>query len=142
MAKRSDQTFGKTIRERRLELGLTQRVVGLRIGASTPYVGHLEANQRHPSDEVLGRLAEALGLDERDLFMSANPIAERLIKSTEAVNGTSAWDALRKDKAFQRLHNILPAEMRFLSEVAKLGEVASRRDFLQILNVIRHTLQR
>ena len=51
--KRSDRTFGRTIRERRLHLGVTQREVALRIGASTPYIGHLEANKRHPSDKVL-----------------------------------------------------------------------------------------
>ena len=141
MAERSGQTFGQRIRERRLQLGLTQRQVGLRIEASTPYVGHLEANERHPSDKIVKRLADILDLDPRDLFMSANPIAKQLIKSTEAVNGTSAWDALRRDKDFQRLHNITSAEMKFLSRVAKLGEVASRRDFLQILNVVRHTLQ-
>jgi transcriptional regulator with XRE-family HTH domain len=141
MAKRSGQTFGQRIRERRLQLGLTQRQVGLRIEASTPHVGHLESNKRHPSDTVLARLAKVLDLDPRGLFLSANPTAERLIKSTEAVNGTSAWDALRRDKDFQRLHNITSAEMKFLSRVAQLGEVASRRDFLQILNVVRHTLQ-
>jgi transcriptional regulator with XRE-family HTH domain len=142
MTKRSDRTFGRTIRERRLHLGVTQREVALRIGASTPYIGHLEANKRHPSDKVLERLAKALDLDPGVLFMSANPVAERLIKSTDAVNGTSAWDALREDKTFQRLHHITLAEIKFLSTVAKLGEVSSRRDYLQILNVIRHTLKR
>jgi hypothetical protein len=75
------------------------------------------------------------------LFVSANPIAEQLIKSAEAVHGTSAWNALRKDKTLQRFHKITPAEMKFLSKVAKLGEVASRRDFLQVLNVLRHTFK-
>jgi transcriptional regulator with XRE-family HTH domain len=142
MAKCSDRSFGQTIRKRRCQIGLTQRQLALRIEASTPYVGHLEANKRHPSDKILKRLADILDLDPRDLFMTANPIAAHLIKSTAAVNGTSAWDALRKDKKFQRLHNITSAEMKFLSKVAKLGEVDSRRDFLQVLNVVRHTLQR
>jgi transcriptional regulator with XRE-family HTH domain len=140
MAKRSDRTFGRTIRERRHQLGLSQRQVALGIRASTPYVGHLESNKRHPSDNVLARLAKVLDLDPRVLFMSANPIAAHLIKSTAALNGTSAWDALRKDKKVQRLHNITPAEMKFLSQVAEMGEVPSLRDFLQVLNVIRHAL--
>jgi hypothetical protein len=108
--------------------------------ASTPYVGDLESNKRHPSDNVLARLAKVLDLDPRVLFMSANPIAAHLIKSTAALNGTSAWDALRKDKKVQRLHNITPVEMKFLSQVAEMGEVPSLRDFLQVLNVIRHAL--
>jgi transcriptional regulator with XRE-family HTH domain len=138
MPKRSDRTFGQTIRKRRCQLGLTQREVALRIGSSTPYLGHLEANKRHPSDEVLERLAKALDLDSLGLYMSANPLAAHIIKSTEA---ESAWDALRKDKTFQRLHNITATEMHFLSKVAELGKVVSRRDFVQILNAIRHILK-
>jgi transcriptional regulator with XRE-family HTH domain len=65
MAKRADRTLGQTIRERRLQLGLPQREVALRIGTSTPYIGHLEANKRHPSHMVLERLAKALDLDPR-----------------------------------------------------------------------------
>jgi transcriptional regulator with XRE-family HTH domain len=138
MAKRSGLTFGQTIRQRRVQLGLTQREVALRVGSSTPYVGHLEANKRHPSERVVERLAKALDLDTRGLYMSAKPLAAHIIKTTEA---ESAWDALRKDKTFQRLHNITAAEMHFLSKVAELGEVACRRDFLQIPKVIRHSLQ-
>jgi transcriptional regulator with XRE-family HTH domain len=140
MAKR--RTFGQSIRERRHQSGLTQRQLALRIEASTQHLGHLETNKRHPSDKILERLADVLDLDPRDLFMTANPVAACLVKSAQTRSGASAWNALRKDKDLQRRHNITPTEMKFLTKVAKMGEVASERDFLQILTVLRYILRR
>jgi transcriptional regulator with XRE-family HTH domain len=68
VGKRKERTFGQVIHERRRRLDLTQQEVSRRIKTSMPYIGHLEAGLRHPSDKVLSRLAEVLGLDRRDLF--------------------------------------------------------------------------
>jgi DNA-binding XRE family transcriptional regulator len=57
------RTFGQVIRERRILLALIQQEVASRIGTSTVYVGHLESGKRHPSDKILIRLSEVLGLD-------------------------------------------------------------------------------
>ena len=73
MPKLRKRTLGQVIRERRRQLNLTQHEVARRIKTSTPYVGHLEADKRHPSILVISRLAEVLGLDRRDLFVLANP---------------------------------------------------------------------
>jgi transcriptional regulator with XRE-family HTH domain len=56
MARRKERTFGQVIRERRGQLDLSQQEVAQRLRTSTPYVGHLEAGMRHPSDKVLSRL--------------------------------------------------------------------------------------
>jgi len=53
--------FGQVIRDRRRQSELTQQQVAKRVGTSTPYVGHLEAGKRHPSDEIVTRLADAYG---------------------------------------------------------------------------------
>ena len=66
-------TFGEVIRERRRQLDLTQREVANRIGTSTPYIGHLESDKRHPSEEVVARIADVLGFGRKDLFFLANP---------------------------------------------------------------------
>ena len=63
MARNKERTFGQVIRERRRQLDLTQEEVARRIKTSTPYVGHLESGKRHPSDKMLTRLSEVLGLD-------------------------------------------------------------------------------
>jgi transcriptional regulator with XRE-family HTH domain len=142
MARRNERTFGQVIRERRRQLDLTQQEVARRIRTSPPYVGHLEAGMRHPSDKVLSRLAEVLGLDRRDLFFLANPDAVELLKSKETPSRRSAWDEFRRDDRLRRVHNLSQEEMNVLAQVASLGEVGTTRDFIYILITIRHALGR
>ena len=135
-------TFGQVIRERRRQLDLTQEEVARRIKTSLPYIGHLESAKRHPSEKVLVRLAEVLGLDPRDLFLLANPETKALISSQPRSEGTSAWESFAKDESLLKLHNITNEEMQTLSQVAMMGEIRSSRDFLFILNTIRQALGR
>ena len=143
MAKRKDRNFGQVIRDRRRQLDLTQQEIARRIKTSTPYVGHLESSKRHPSDKVLSRLAEVLGLDRRELFFLANPRAVELLKPpSEDGNKKPAWEEFRKDERIRRTHNITSDEMALLSTVALMGEVPSPRDFVYILHTVRHALGR
>ncbi len=80
MAGDKSRTFGEVIRRRRRELDLTQGELADTIETSTPYVGLLESNQRRPSDAIVSKLADALGLDRGDLFFLANPNARELLK--------------------------------------------------------------
>jgi transcriptional regulator with XRE-family HTH domain len=130
------------IRDRRRQLDLTQQEIARRIKTSTPYVGHLESSKRHPSDKVLSRLAEVLGLDRRELFFLANPRAVELLRPTETDHKKSAWEEFRKDERIRRAHNITSDEMELLSTVALMGEIHSPRDFIYILHTIRHALGR
>jgi DNA-binding XRE family transcriptional regulator len=57
------RTFGQVIRARRIQLALTQQEVAGIIRTSTPYIEYLESGKRHPSDKMLTRLSEVLGLD-------------------------------------------------------------------------------
>ncbi len=79
MARTKQRSFGQVIRERRRQLDLTQEETARGIKTSTPYVGHLESNKRHPSNKTIARLAEVLGLDRRELFFLANPRALALL---------------------------------------------------------------
>src|SRR5258708_31917693 len=83
--------FGEVIRRRRRELDLTQDEVASRIKTSSPYVGLLESGKRHPSDKIVTRLAEALGLDSRELFFLANPHAQALLSAEPKMSDGSAW---------------------------------------------------
>jgi hypothetical protein len=40
------------------------------------------------------------------------------------------------------MHNVSQEEMKVLTQVAPLGEVGTPRDFLYILNTVRHALGR
>jgi len=142
MAKRKERTFGQVIRDRRRQLDLTQQEVARRIKTSTPYVGHLESSKRHPSDKMLRCIAEVLGLDRRDLFFLANPRAVELLRTQEDSKGKSAWEEFRKDDRIRRTHSITTDEMEMLSAVALMGDVGSPRDFIYILNTVRHALGR
>ena len=140
MARIKERNFGHIIRERRRQLDLTQEEVARRVKTSTPYVGHLESGKRHPSDKIVTRLAEVLGLDRRELFFLANPRAHALLSPEVSSTDDSAWDDFRKNDQMRRVHNITNDEMEMLSRVALLGDVRSARDFIYILNTVRHAV--
>jgi transcriptional regulator with XRE-family HTH domain len=142
MPRSKERNFGQVIRERRRQLDLTQEEVAHRIKTSTPYVGHLESGKRHPSDKILTRLAEVLGLDRRELFFLANPRAQALLSPETASTSIPAWEDFRKNEQLRRVHSISNEEMEMLSRVALLGEVRSARDFIYILNTVRHAVGR
>ena len=132
--------FGQVIRDRRRQSELTQQQVAKRVGTSTPYVGHLEGGKRHPSDEIVSRLADALGFDRRELYFLANPRAKELLHPVDPAKASSAWEEFRRDDKIRRIHNINPKEMTMLSQVALMGQVRSSRDFIYILNTVRQAL--
>ena len=142
MANRKDRNFGQVIRDRRRQMDLTQQEVARRIKTSTPYVGHLESSKRHPSDKVLSRLAEVLGLDRRELFFLANPRAVELLRTEQTGNEQSAWDEFHKKDRIRRSHNIKADEMALLTAVSQMGEIRSPRDFIYILHIVRFALGR
>lgn len=142
MARIKERSFGQVIRDRRRQLDLTQEEVARRIKTSTPYIGHLESGKRHPSDKILTRMAEVLGLDRRELFFLANPRALALLSQEIESAPDSAWDDFKNNEQLRRLHNILSDEMEILSRVALLGDVRSPRDFIYILNTMRHAVGR
>src|SRR5215470_12668183 len=99
MARIKERTFGQVIRDRRRQLDLTQEEVARRINTSTPYIGHLESAKRHPSEKVVTKLADVLGLDRRETFFLANPGAKALLSQQSQSNtAASAWDEFRKDE--------------------------------------------
>jgi len=132
--------FGEVIRTRRLEMRLTLREVAVRIGTSKPYIAHLESGRRHPSEKVVAKLAEVLGLDNRELFLLANPQAQALLSAGPRGAERLVWEDFRKNEALRRLHNITSEEMEVLSRVALLGEIHSSHDLIYVLNAIRHAV--
>lgn len=142
MVRRKERTFGQVIRERRRELNLTQREVARRVNTSTAYIGHLEADKRHPSDKILGRLAEVLRMEGRDLYFIANPHTIEMLQSDGNSRSRSAWDELRRDDGLRRSHGIKKDEMELLERVAAMGKIPGTRDFIYILNTIRYALGR
>src|SRR6266436_787337 len=106
MSRTKERSFGQVLRERRRQLDLTQEEVAKRIKTSTPYAGHLESAKRHPSDKIVTRLAEVLGLDRRELFFLSNPRAQALLTHEVDIAQDSAWEDFRKNEQMRRIHNI------------------------------------
>jgi transcriptional regulator with XRE-family HTH domain len=132
-------SFGTVIRENRRKLGLTLEQVARRIGVSTAFVGHLESSKRRRSHHTVGLLADVLGLDESELFLTAYPEAAKLVGGPGEDRTSPAWDEfLRQNK----VADIDPAEIELLSRVASMGRVRSARDFVYILNSVRQALGR
>ena len=55
-------TFGERLKHLRQAAGWTQQQLAERAGLVQSNVSHLERGEREPSWEVLGRLADALGV--------------------------------------------------------------------------------
>ena len=142
MAKVKTRSFGQVVRDRRRQLDLTQEEVARRISTSTPYIGHLESGKRHPSEKVVTKLADVLGLERREMFFLANPGAKALLAQQSPCNSDSAWEDFRKDDRLRRIHNVSSEEMEMLSHIALMGDVRSTRDFVYILTTIRQALGR
>ena len=142
MARRKERNFGRVVRERRRQRELTQQEVARRIRTSTAYIGHLESGRRHPSEEVVRRLAQVLGLDQRDIYLLANPRTVAVLVPKEMPSRQYAWEHFRRDKRLQRLHNVAADEMEMLACVARMGQIESPRTFVYILNAVRYALGR
>ncbi|MFZ0889748.1 MAG: helix-turn-helix transcriptional regulator [Candidatus Binataceae bacterium] len=133
MAKNKGRDFGQVIRERRRQLDLTQEQVARRIGTSIPYVGHLESGKRHPSDKVVMRLADVLGVDRRWLFFLANPHLPPDVTAPPKQDGVkSAWEEFCEDTV-RRIHKLSKREIETLRGVELMGAA----DFPYILYTIR-----
>ena len=129
--------FGQAIRDRRRQLELTKREVATRINASTPYIGHLENGRRRPSDEIVERLAGALGFDVDALHLLVR--SRRRVFSRDADLG-SVWEQFRTDAPLLRFHKISKAEMEMLSRAAMLGEFRSPGDTIHVLDTVRYVI--
>lgn len=141
-AREKTTQFSEVIRRRRRELNLTQEQIASRIGTSKPYIAHLEAGDRHPSDKIVARLARVLGLDFRNLLLLATPRAQALLAAELERARGSTWEQFRQNRQLQRLYNVTNDELEVLSRVALLGEIHSARDLIYVLNAIRHALGR
>jgi transcriptional regulator with XRE-family HTH domain len=133
-------SFGQMVRDRRRQLELTQDELAQRIKTSTPYIGHIESGKRHPSDQILTRMADVLGFDRREFFFIANPNTRAMLTPKPLPEGGTAWDEFRGDQQLHQLHQVNPRELEMLSQVAMMGDVRSSRDFIYILNTIRQSL--
>ncbi len=64
-------TFAEIIKLHRERLGLNKKQLAEKVGVTQPYIVQIENDGKIPGDGVVLRLADALGLDRRELLFSA-----------------------------------------------------------------------
>lgn len=63
------ETIGQILRNKRQELGLLLRQVSAYVDIDQAILSKIERNERKPTKEMLGRLAEILKLDKDELMI-------------------------------------------------------------------------
>ncbi|MCY4070570.1 MAG: helix-turn-helix transcriptional regulator [Chloroflexi bacterium] len=61
------KAFGNVVRERRLQLGLSQEKLAFRCGSHRNYIGEIERGEKSPSLHIVFALADALEMEASDL---------------------------------------------------------------------------
>jgi transcriptional regulator with XRE-family HTH domain len=138
------KTLGQVLRSQRANMKLTQRVLAQRLNVKPSHVAYLETDQRRPSLALLSRIADVLGLEKEPLFLLAHPEAKSLLSSRRQMPSEDSsskrvvWRDFTGDKSLLARHQIKPRELKVLAQVNLLGRVTAPRQYLFILNAIRH----
>jgi transcriptional regulator with XRE-family HTH domain len=132
--------LGGTVRIRREGLGLSQRSLAQKLGVAPAFVAFVESGRRKPSLKLVGRLADILGLDRRDFFITAHPEAEELVAETrpeKRQNTSLSWQRFVENHKLLARYHVTIDELRALEDLSLLGTVNSSKEFLAILTLIR-----
>ena len=69
MITKKDKSFGKRIKRLRKKSKLTQEQLADKAGVTSKYIQYIEMAKRYPSFKLLYRIAKALGVKVKDLFL-------------------------------------------------------------------------
>jgi len=72
----NQEELRKTIRQRRIALGLTLKELAAMSGISASYLGRLERGDRFPSARVLRKIAKPLNFSESEVFTLAGYLSQ------------------------------------------------------------------
>jgi len=133
--------LGRLIKQKRKELGLTQRALAKRLGVEASHVAYLEGGKRKPSLALMARLEDALGVSRQEIFLLSHPEAAGVVSPCDRVPArkrpADEWRQFMTDRAFVKRHGITRRELRAFRELSLLGYILSRHQLLAILTMIR-----
>jgi transcriptional regulator with XRE-family HTH domain len=70
------ESFGRAVRARRAELGITQSELAERAGIDTSYVGGVERGDHNPTLGMVERIAKGLGKMPSEMVTAAEGISK------------------------------------------------------------------
>lgn len=116
----NNQELGKTIKQRRIALGLTLKELVAMSGISASYLGRVERGDRFPSARVLRKIAKPLNFSESEVFtlagyLSQPPSEVRLEKLDPYVAAVLSQEPLEIQRAVITILSVLKS-------IAKQGE--------------------
>ena len=71
------EKFGRRVRARRKQLGLTIDKLAVKSGVSSAYISHIESGKRDVSLEMIGKLAAGLDVLPAELVGRVVPLSEK-----------------------------------------------------------------
>ena len=120
----STSSFGYWVRRQRKALDLTQQALAERVGCSLAAIKKIESDERRPSRQIAGRMADVLGVstDQRETFLEVargiRPVDQLLSPRESSVPPSLS---LQKQGAFR---NNLPMQLTsFIGRELELEEV-------------------
>jgi transcriptional regulator with XRE-family HTH domain len=134
------KTLGSVVREARQDHAMTQRELAKLVGVKGSHIAYIEGNRRKPSLFLLRRIADALGLNRRELLFLTHPEARYLVGDSSGLvekKPGDSWRAFAANRALQKRHKITPGELKLLKQVSLLERVNYPSHFIFILNSIR-----
>ena len=108
-----DTTFGAWLKSRRRQLDLTQKGLAHQVGCSVGTIRKMEADERRPSRQLAGLLAECLEItpDQKEIFISFAR-SEAFISDTSLPILPTAEDQIpllpQENKKTRIKHNLPP----------------------------------
>ncbi len=86
-----DTSFGQKLREERRKARLSQKELARRVGVDYSYISKLETGRAEsPSEELLRKIALALGIDARELLILGGRVPDELLEVLQNVPGAAA----------------------------------------------------
>ena len=128
-------SFGYWIRRQRKALDLTQQMLAERVGCSLAAIKKIESDQRRPSRQIAGRLADVLGVPvaRRSVFLECargiRPVDELLLAGELAASPASQHRPVGPTEPFR---NNLPLQL-----TSFIGRERELQDLKQLLPTTR-----
>ena len=141
----SQPTLGAVVQQQRTAIGLSRQEFALKLGIKPAHVTQLESDSGpRPSFQLLGRVADILGLDKDQMIQLAESGARVSSSARRSVprkgnDQRRVWGTFSRNRALLDRYDIKPRELKALSQVNLMGKVSRSETLLFILEAIRES---